>query len=193
MTSSLLPGFPVPSRPCRSARSGLRAADGSVNIIPFSVVTTINNTSRGIGNATISVTIPYDEDIDRVDGTLKEIVGEMRKDPAFDGMIRSDLQMWGLDKVSASGVTIVGKIECTDAGRWPVQREFQPAYARALPSSRDHDRELLRPEATNGSFLEHKRHIRIAARRNLAEVVLQPFAALHRRPRNAIGGRRRAR
>jgi len=102
----------------------LRAADGSVNIIPFSVVTTINNTSRGIGNATISVTIPYDEDIDRVDVTLKEIVGEMRKDPAFDGMIRSDLQMWGLDKVSASGVTIVGQIECTDAGRWPVQREF---------------------------------------------------------------------
>jgi small-conductance mechanosensitive channel len=102
----------------------LRAADGSVNIIPFSVVTTINNTSRGIGNATISVTIPYDEDIDRVDTTLKEIVGEMRKDPVFDGMIRSDLELWGLDKVSASGVTIVGQIECTDAGRWPVQREF---------------------------------------------------------------------
>jgi len=35
----------------------------------------------------------------------------------------------------------------------------------------------LRPEVANGSFLEHKRHIRIAARRNLAEVVLQPFAA----------------
>src|SRR5580692_252428 len=102
----------------------LRAADGSVNIIPFSVVTTINNTSRGIGNATISVTIPYDEDIDRVDMTLKEIVGEMRKDPAFDRMIRSDIELWGLDKVSASGVTIVGQIECTDAGRWPVQREF---------------------------------------------------------------------
>jgi small-conductance mechanosensitive channel len=102
----------------------LRAADGSVNIIPFSTVTTINNTSRGIGNATISVTIPYEEDIDRVDVTLKEIVGEMRKDPAFEVMIRSDLQLWGLDKVSASGVTIVGQIECTDAGRWPVQREF---------------------------------------------------------------------
>ena len=27
-------------------------------------------------------------------------------------------------KVSAAGVTIVGQIECTDAGRWPVQREF---------------------------------------------------------------------
>jgi moderate conductance mechanosensitive channel len=39
-------------------------------------------------------------------------------------MIRSDLQLWGLDKVSASGLTIAGQIECTDAGRWPVQREF---------------------------------------------------------------------
>jgi moderate conductance mechanosensitive channel len=102
----------------------LRAADGSVNIIPFSAVTTINNTSRGIGNAPISVTIPYDEDIDRVNATLKEIVGEMRKDVPFDSMIRSDLQLWGLDKVSPAGVTIVGQIECTDGGRWPVQREF---------------------------------------------------------------------
>jgi moderate conductance mechanosensitive channel len=102
----------------------LRAADGSVNIIPFSAVTTINNSSRGIGNAMVSVTVPYDEDIDRVDATLKEIVDEMRRDPAFEGVIRSDLQLWGLDKVSASGVTIVGQIECTDAGRWPVQREF---------------------------------------------------------------------
>ena len=89
MTSSLLPGFPVPSRPCRSVRSGLRAADGSVNIIPFSVVTTINNTSRGIGNATISITIPYDEDIDRVDVTLKEIVAEMRKAFQIDLPVRA--------------------------------------------------------------------------------------------------------
>jgi small-conductance mechanosensitive channel len=102
----------------------LRAADGSVNIIPFSAVTTINNTSRGIGNAMISVTIPYDEDIDRVEAMPKEIVGEMRKYAPFGGMIRSDLQLWGLDKVSASGLTIAGQIECTDAGRWPVQREF---------------------------------------------------------------------
>ena len=42
----------------------LRAGDGSVHIIPFSSVTTITNSNRGIGNAVISVTVAYDEDTD---------------------------------------------------------------------------------------------------------------------------------
>ena len=29
-----------------------------------------------------------------------------------------------MDKVDGATVTIVGQIECTDSGRWPVQREF---------------------------------------------------------------------
>jgi small-conductance mechanosensitive channel len=36
----------------------------------------------------------------------------------------SDLQLWGVDKVDSSMVTIVGQIVCTDSGRWGVQREF---------------------------------------------------------------------
>ena len=38
----------------------LRAGDGAVHIIPFSSVTTITNSNRGIGNAVISVTVAYD-------------------------------------------------------------------------------------------------------------------------------------
>jgi hypothetical protein len=39
-------------------------------------------------------------------------------------MIRGDFDLWGVDKVDASMVTVLGQIECTDVGRWPVQREF---------------------------------------------------------------------
>jgi hypothetical protein len=38
--------------------------------------------------------------------------------------MQSDLQLWGVDKVDASVMTIVGQIVCTDSGRWSVQREF---------------------------------------------------------------------
>jgi small-conductance mechanosensitive channel len=48
----------------------------------------------------------------------------MRADNEFKTLIRGDLDLWGVDKVDASMTTIVGQIECTDAGRWPVQREF---------------------------------------------------------------------
>jgi moderate conductance mechanosensitive channel len=102
----------------------LRAGDGSVHIIPFSSVTSVTNTNRGIGNASVSVSIAYEEDTDRASEILKEIAAEIRKDRHFAGMMRGDLALWGVDKVDGAMVTLVGQIECTDSGRWPVQREF---------------------------------------------------------------------
>jgi small-conductance mechanosensitive channel len=102
----------------------LRAGDGSVHIIPFSSVSTVTNVNRGIGNAAVSVNIPIEEDSDRVCDVLSEIATTLRGEQRFSDMMRSDLQLWGVDKVDAGVVTIAGQIVCTDSGRWAVQREF---------------------------------------------------------------------
>ncbi len=102
----------------------LRAADGSVHIIPFSSVTSVTNTNRGLGNAAVSVTLAYSEDTDRAGTELKAIAAAMRKDAAFSGLMLSELQFWGVDKLDGAAVTLTGQIPCTDTGRWPVQREF---------------------------------------------------------------------
>ncbi len=108
----------------------LRAGDGAVHIVPFSAVTTITNASRGAGNAAVSVNVAYKEDTDRAGQVLKEIVAEMRGEPEFRQAIRSDLELWGVDKVDGSMASIVGQIRCTDSGRWPVQREFNRRMKR---------------------------------------------------------------
>jgi small-conductance mechanosensitive channel len=102
----------------------LRAGDGSVHIVPFSSVTTVTNVNRGIGNASVSVSVAYGEDIDHVCKVLADIAKSMRTDPAFAPGMKTDLQLWGVDKVESGGITIVGQIVCTDAARWGVQREF---------------------------------------------------------------------
>jgi small-conductance mechanosensitive channel len=102
----------------------LRAGDGSVHIIPFSSVTTVTNSNRGIGNAAVSVSVPVAEDTDQVSDVLADIARDMRDDKQFFGLMRSDLQLWGVDKVDGGNVTIVGQIVCSDGGRWSVQREF---------------------------------------------------------------------
>lgn len=102
----------------------LRAGDGSVHIVPFSAVTSVTNASRGAGNASVNVSVAYKEDTDRVGRILKEIVAAMREEAEYRSLIRSDLELWGVDKVDGSMATIVGQIRCTHGGRWPVQREF---------------------------------------------------------------------
>jgi small-conductance mechanosensitive channel len=120
----------------------LRAGDGSVHIVPFSSVTSVTNTNRGIGNAAISVSVDYNEDVDHVGEVLKEIVAEMRKEPRFNSMIRGDFDLWGVDKIDATMVTIAGQIQCTDSGRWPVQREF---YRRMKKRFQETGIEIARP------------------------------------------------
>jgi small-conductance mechanosensitive channel len=101
----------------------LRAADGAIHVVPFSAVSTITNTNRGVGNAVISVTVAFKEDIERVVATLSEIAATMREDPSYTGLMLSDLQSW-VDSVKMKGVTVTGQIMCTDRGKVTVQREF---------------------------------------------------------------------
>ncbi len=108
----------------------LRAGDGSVHVVPFSAVTTITNASRGAGNAAVSVNVSYKEDTDRAGEVLKDIVAGMRQETTYRALIRGDLELWGVDKVDGSVVTIVGQIRCTDGGRWSVQREFNRRMKR---------------------------------------------------------------
>lgn len=108
----------------------LRAADGAVHIVPFSAVTTLTNASRGAGNAAVSVNVAYKEDTDRAGQILKDIVDEMRREAEYRSMIRGELELWGVDRVDGAMASIVGQIRCTDAGRWPVQREFNRRMKR---------------------------------------------------------------
>jgi small-conductance mechanosensitive channel len=108
----------------------LRAGDGSVHIIPFSSVTSVTNVNRGLGNASVSVSVAYDEDTDRVAGELAAIVAEMRADADLSSKMLSDFQLWGVDKVDGAEVTVVGQVVCTDSGRWAVQREFNRRMKR---------------------------------------------------------------
>lgn len=102
----------------------LRGGDGSLYTIPFSSVTTVNNTNRGVGNASMSVSIAYGANVDRVVEELKKIGKDLRADPAFHNLILKDLEIWGVDAMDGSRITLVGQMQCTDTGRWGVQREL---------------------------------------------------------------------
>ena len=108
----------------------LRAGDGSVHIIPFSSVTSVTNTNRGLGNAAVAINLDPHEDTDRVGSILDAIVKDMRADPTFSPLMLSDLDLWGVDKVDGTMSTLAGQIVCTDAGRWAVQREFNRRFKK---------------------------------------------------------------
>ncbi|RZF29339.1 mechanosensitive ion channel [Paraburkholderia sp. UYCP14C] len=102
----------------------LRGSDGSLFTVPFSSVSTVNNTNRGIGNAAVRVNIVFGQDVERAIDTLKEIGASLRADDKFKDGILSDFSFWGVDAVDGSAVTLAGQMQCRDTSRWGVQREF---------------------------------------------------------------------
>jgi moderate conductance mechanosensitive channel len=145
----------------------LRAGDGAVHVVPFSAVTTLTNSSRGAGNAAVSVNVSYKEDTDRAGDILKDIVAEMRREPEYRNEIRGDLELWGVDKVDGTMASIVGQIRCTDSGRWPVQREFNRRMKRR--------------------FQEYGIEIASAGQTILTQIAAPAGAAADSKPRRAAG------
>jgi small-conductance mechanosensitive channel len=102
----------------------LRGGDGSLYTVPFSSVSTVNNTNRGLGNAAVKVSIVYGADLDLAIDTLKEIGASLREDDQFKDGILSDFAFWGVDAVDGASLTLTGQVQCRDSARWGVQREF---------------------------------------------------------------------
>lgn len=123
----------------------LRAGDGSLHIVPFSSVSTVNNTNRGIGNAAVRISVGYDVDVEEVIAEIKQIGANLRADPAFSSLILSDIEVWGVDAVDGSMVTVAGQIRCIDKGRWGVQREMNK---RILQRFRERQIEIANPRTT---------------------------------------------
>ncbi len=121
----------------------LRASDGALHVVPFSSVTTVTNVNRGIGNASVRVSVTADSDVDRVLEAITSVGEEMRADPRFRDLILADVEIWGVDQVDGSMITILGQIRTLDRGRWPVQRGFNRLI---LQRFRERDIQFANPQ-----------------------------------------------
>ncbi|NPD68266.1 mechanosensitive ion channel [Lichenicola cladoniae] len=110
----------------------LRSGDGSIQIIPFSSVSTVANLSRDYAVAAITVSIAFSEDTDRLCDLLNDIGHELRTDAVFAEMTLADFGLNGVDSLGEYAVTISGTIRCTVGGRWPIQREFNRRLRRRM-------------------------------------------------------------
>nr|WP_253207340.1 mechanosensitive ion channel domain-containing protein [Verticiella sp. GG226] len=102
----------------------LRAGDGSLHIIPFSSVTTVNNVNRGLGTAPVKLNVVPTTDLESTFALLRKHAEEMQADPKFGPLMLGPLDIFGVDSIDGATVTIGGQIRTTDKGRWPVTREF---------------------------------------------------------------------
>jgi small conductance mechanosensitive channel len=102
----------------------LRDFDGTVHTIPFGEVTRISNLTKDYSYAVLRIPVSYKADIEQVQETIKSIVGGMRADPQFKGMILDDVELHGIDSFSDTAVLALARVKVAPARQWTVTREF---------------------------------------------------------------------
>ena len=110
----------------------MRDLSGTVHVIPFSEVTTIENLTRDFSYAVIEAGVAYREDTDEVVEVLKEVAEDLRGDPAFAADILEPLEVLGVDALADSAVVIKVRLKTVPIKQWGVKREFNRRMKKAF-------------------------------------------------------------
>jgi small conductance mechanosensitive channel len=74
----------------------LRDADGAVQVFPNGTITALANSSKQFAYAVVDVKIAYEENLDRVIGTLREIGEALQRDSLWGRLIQAPLDVLGI-------------------------------------------------------------------------------------------------
>jgi len=80
----------------------LRDADGTMNIIPNSQVTTVQNLSRHYSMAILNVSVDASANPDQVIAALTQLADQVRHDAAFKDLFLAEPTVPGIDRITGS-------------------------------------------------------------------------------------------
>jgi small conductance mechanosensitive channel len=102
----------------------LRDQAGAVHTVPFSEVTSVKNLTRDFAYAVARITIPIDEDIDRVVEVLRQVSEELMADEMLRPLILDPFDYQGVDTLDMTSVVLLVRIRTIAGKQWVVGRAF---------------------------------------------------------------------
>jgi small conductance mechanosensitive channel len=102
----------------------LRDVGGTVHVVPFSAVTTIENMTKGFSRYVFNVGVAYREDTDHVVDVLRELGEEFLQDERYKPFILEPLEILGVDSFGDNAVNIKARIKTVPIKQWSIGREF---------------------------------------------------------------------
>jgi len=84
----------------------LRDGDGAVQVFPNGTVTSLANLSKQFAYATVDVKVAYNENLDRVIGTIRDVGAAIQADAALADYILAPIEVLGVESIADGAATI---------------------------------------------------------------------------------------
>lgn len=102
----------------------LRAFEGKVHFIPNGQITSVTNHTHGWARTAIDVEVAYRENVDEVAEVLRSLTAEMREDENWKDVILADPEIFGVEALGQSAVSIRIGFKVQPAKQWALKREL---------------------------------------------------------------------
>ena len=110
----------------------LRAIDGTLHVVPNGEIRTVSNRSKNWARVFIDVRIPYEEDIDRAEALLNELVAEITHEDSYVEAVRGEASVLSITQLAESWVTLKILLMTAAGQQWAISRDLRKRIVRAF-------------------------------------------------------------
>jgi small-conductance mechanosensitive channel len=103
----------------------LRDGDGAVQVFPNGTITALANLSKQFAYAVVDLKVAYDENIDRVIGTAREVGAAMENDPQWSTRVVPPLEVIGIESLADGAATLRVKFKTLPLNQGRVANELR--------------------------------------------------------------------
>jgi small conductance mechanosensitive channel len=103
----------------------LRDGEGAVQVFPNGTITALANLSKQFAYAVVDMRIAYDENIDRVLGTVREVGATMARDASWAPLVLEPLEIVGIESLSDGAATLRVKFKTQPLNQGRVANELR--------------------------------------------------------------------
>jgi small conductance mechanosensitive channel len=103
----------------------LRDLEGTMHVIPNGEIKVVSNRTRIWSRSIVDVGVPYDEDIDRALGVVRDESVQFSSDPKWSLLLDGPVEVVGVESFGDSSVVIRSLIKTQPGSQWSAGREFR--------------------------------------------------------------------
>ncbi len=103
----------------------LRDFEGAVQVFPNGTITALANLSKQYAYAVVDVRVAYNENIERVFGTMREVGAALEKDTAWGPLVLAPLEIVGIESLADGAATVRVKFKTRPLDQGKVANELR--------------------------------------------------------------------
>ena len=103
----------------------VRDGEGAVQVFPNGTITALANLSKQFAYAVVDVRVAYNENIDRVMGTIREVGASMERDPLWGTMVLAPIEVLGIESLADGVATIRVKFKTQPLNQGKIANELR--------------------------------------------------------------------